>query len=129
MSLLIHSGYFYSVSSSPLLLRCAPDCSIDTMSHAVHAAAIQATVSERLAQGPYVATRVGFESATLRTQGTELTTEPSRPTDLRLPLPPCFACAILDALLSQPKCNTRRGSVRFRSVLWHRVGWSLYQSL
>src|SRR6218665_2319335 len=29
---LIHSGYFYSASSSPLLLRDAPDCSIDTVS-------------------------------------------------------------------------------------------------
>jgi len=35
-------------------------------------------MSEGLAQGPYVAAGVGFEPATLRTQGTELTTEPSR---------------------------------------------------
>jgi len=28
----IHSGYFYSASSSPLLLRGAPDYSIDTVS-------------------------------------------------------------------------------------------------
>ena len=28
----IHSRYFYSASSSPLLLRQAPDCSIDTVS-------------------------------------------------------------------------------------------------
>ena len=42
--------------------------------------ALQATVSEGLAQGPYVTTRVGFEPATLRTQGTELITEPPRPT-------------------------------------------------
>ena len=33
-------------------------------------------MSEGLAQDPYVATRVGFEPATLRMQGTELTTEP-----------------------------------------------------
>jgi len=31
-------------------------------------------VSEGHAQGPYVATRVGFEPATFRTQGTEPTT-------------------------------------------------------
>jgi len=31
--------------------------------------------SEGLAQGPYVAARVGFEPATLRTQGTEPTNE------------------------------------------------------
>jgi len=36
----------------------------------------QATTGEELAQGPYTAARVEFESATLRMQGTELTTEP-----------------------------------------------------
>ena len=35
---------------------------------------------ERLVQGPNVARRVGFEPETIRTQGTELTTEQSRPT-------------------------------------------------
>ena len=34
---------------------------------------------QSLAQGPYVAARVGFEPATLRTEGTQLTTEPPRP--------------------------------------------------
>ncbi len=37
-------------------------------------------MSEGLAQGPYVAAGAGFEPATLRTQGTELTTEPPRST-------------------------------------------------
>ena len=37
---------------------------------------LQATTSEGLAQGPYVAAKMGFEPATLRMQGTELTTEP-----------------------------------------------------
>ena len=32
---------------------------------------IQATTSEGLAQGPYVAARVGFEPATFHTEGTE----------------------------------------------------------
>src|SRR6218665_3823865 len=41
---------------------------------------LHATVSEGLAQGPYVAARVGFEPATLRMQGTELNTEPHCPT-------------------------------------------------
>src|SRR6218665_866244 len=40
----IHSGYIYSASLSPLLCRGTPDYSIDTVS----------TVSEGLAQGPYV---------------------------------------------------------------------------
>jgi len=33
--------------------------------------AIQVTTSEELAQGPYVAARVEFKSATFRTEGTE----------------------------------------------------------
>ena len=36
---------------------------------------MQATTSEGLAQGPYVAARVGFEPATLRMQFTERTTD------------------------------------------------------
>ena len=39
---------------------------------------IQATMSEGLAQGQYMAARVGFEPATLQMQGTKLTTEPPR---------------------------------------------------
>jgi len=41
--------------------------------------ALEATTSEGLAQGPYVAARVGFEFATFQTQGTEPTTEPLHP--------------------------------------------------
>ena len=41
--------------------------------------AIQATTSEGLAQSPYVVARVGFELATLRIQGTRLTTERHAP--------------------------------------------------
>ena len=36
-----------------------------------HAEALRATASEGLAQGPYMAARVGFEPATLQTQGTK----------------------------------------------------------
>ena len=50
----IPSGYFYSSSSYPLLLRGAPDYSIDTMSK-FHSEAPQASASGGLAQGPYVA--------------------------------------------------------------------------
>ena len=50
------------------------------MCRSLHAEALQAPVSEGLAQGPYVATRVGFEPANLRTEGTEHTTKPPRPT-------------------------------------------------
>ena len=36
-------------------------------------------MSEGLAQGPYVAARVGFEPATIQMQVTELTNEPPGP--------------------------------------------------
>ena len=70
------SGYFYSASSSPSLLRGAPNYSIDTVSGLTHAKALQAPVSEGLAQGLYMTARVGFDPPTLRMQGTKLTTEP-----------------------------------------------------
>jgi len=71
----IHSGHFYSASSSPLLLsqRRSRLCSIDTVSKLTRRGAIQASVSEGLAQGPYVAAGVRFDPETLRTEGTELT--------------------------------------------------------
>ena len=42
------------------------------------------TVSEGLAQGPYVAAGEGFDLATLRMEGSELTTEPPHPQVLTL---------------------------------------------
>ena len=63
----IHSGYFYSASSSPLLLRGTHDYSNDTC-RSFHVVVLLATMSEELVQGPYVAARVGFEPATPRTQ-------------------------------------------------------------
>ena len=56
--------------------------STDTVSK-FHAEAPQATASEELVQGPYVATRDEFEAATLWTKGTESTNEPSRPTIIK----------------------------------------------
>ena len=53
--------------------------STDTESE-FHAKAPQATESEGLAQGPYVAARAGFEPTTLRPKGDETTNEPPRPT-------------------------------------------------
>src|SRR6218665_1290759 len=43
-----------------------------------HAEAPQSIASEGLAQGPYVATRVGFEPMTLGTKGVKFTNEPPR---------------------------------------------------
>src|SRR6218665_361437 len=52
----IHSGYFYGASSSPLLLRGAPDTAgILCCAPQFHREVPQATVSEGLAQGRYVA--------------------------------------------------------------------------
>ena len=69
---IIHSGYFYSASPSPLLLRGTPD----TAQIPCRSFTPQATASEGLAQGPYVATRAGFEPTTLRTKGNDSTNEP-----------------------------------------------------
>src|SRR6218665_4058205 len=63
----IHSDNFYSASSSPLLLRGTPDTA---RSHTVRGIS-QVTVSEGLAQGPYVADRAGIEPMTLRMKGVD----------------------------------------------------------
>ena len=44
-----------------------------------HAEAPQATVSQRLAQGPYVAARAGVELMTLQTKGVDSTNAPPTP--------------------------------------------------
>ena len=71
----IHSGHFYSrlfkFTSTQRHFR----HSIDTVSE-FHTEAPQATASEGLAQGPYVATGAGFEPTTLLTIGIESTNEP-----------------------------------------------------
>ena len=82
---LIHSGHFYSASSSPLPLERCSQHSTDTVPE-FHAEALQATVSEGLAhnaQGPYVAARTGVEPMTLRTKGVDSTNAPPSPTRLR----------------------------------------------
>ena len=45
----------------------------------LHAEALQATASEGLAQGPYVAAREGFKPRTLRSKGVDSTNAPPRP--------------------------------------------------
>jgi len=49
---------------------------MDTVSE-FHAEVPQATASKGLAQGPYVAARAEFESATLRKKGAKSTNEPA----------------------------------------------------
>ena len=47
-----------------------------TLCRNLHAEALQATVSEGLAQGPYVDAKVGFELTTLRSKGFDSTNAP-----------------------------------------------------
>ena len=72
----IHSIYFYSTSSCPLLLRGAPDYSIDTISELT---CRSATSNCEWRTCPRSLRGVGFERATFRMQGTELTTERNDP--------------------------------------------------
>src|SRR6218665_1654809 len=74
----IHSGHFYSASSSPLLLGGAPDYNKDTVSE-FHAEAHR-QLSKGLAQGSYVSARAGVEPTTLRLRVVDLTNVPPRPT-------------------------------------------------
>jgi len=80
----IHSGHFYSAPSSPPLLRAAPDYSMDYSMSEFHAEASQATASEGLAQGLYVAARTGVEPTTLRLKVIVSTKTPPRPTYIHI---------------------------------------------
>ena len=99
----IHSSYFCSAFSSPLLLRGAPDTrhNTDTVSE-FHAEAPQAIVSEGLAQGPYVAARAGFKLTTFRTTGDEFTNEPPRPTKFYVCLSAYFHTFLFVCLFVYP---------------------------
>src|SRR6218665_115095 len=68
----IHSNSaFHSMSLSEALLTTAI-----TLCRSLHAEALQATVSEGLAQGRYVVARAGFEPTTLWTKGVDTTNAP-----------------------------------------------------
>ena len=73
--------HFYSVSHSTSLSEAPPTTAVDT---GLHAKALQATVSEWPAQGPYVAARAEFEPATLGSKGIDSTNAPSRTTMVAL---------------------------------------------
>src|SRR6218665_3426866 len=81
----IHSEYFYSASSSPLLLRDAPNTAW-ILCWSFTAKRHQVTASEELARGPYMATRAGFEFVTLQTKGTESINEPPCPINSKPPI-------------------------------------------
>src|SRR6218665_1218646 len=70
-----------AISIAPLQVHYTQRCSrqsTDTVSE-FHSEAPQATVSEGLAQSPYVAARAGLEPTTLRRKGADSTNEPPRP--------------------------------------------------
>jgi len=75
----IYFGYFYIAPLQVYYYSEALPTTALILCQSFHAKAPRAIASEGLAQGPYAADRVGFEPATLWSQGTELTTEPPRP--------------------------------------------------
>ena len=77
----IHSGCFYSASSSPLVLRGTPHYSIDIVSELTHQKRYRQLWVKDLHKVP--TWRLERDS-NLRMQGSELTTETPRPTSLRL---------------------------------------------
>ena len=72
---LTHSGYFCSASSRH---------STDTVPE-IHAEALQATVSDGLAQGSYLAARAGFKPTSLRTKGVDSANAPPTPHTFNVP--------------------------------------------
>ena len=70
--------HLYSASLSMSLSEAFPTTAL-ILCRRLHIEQRKATVSEGLAQGPYMVDRVGFELTTLRTEGTEPTTEPPCP--------------------------------------------------
>ena len=58
------------------LSEALPTTAIDTVSEFTHAEALQATASEGLAQGPYMAARAGFKPTTFRSKGVVSTNAP-----------------------------------------------------
>src|SRR6218665_1323033 len=67
MPLLMHVFYYRLQYNFSFLKRSRPQQL--TLCQSLHAEELQATASEGLAQGPYVATIVGFEPTTLRSKG------------------------------------------------------------
>ena len=81
-----------------------PTIGIDTVSEFTRGSAIQATVSEGLAQDPYVATRAGFEPTTLRSKRIDSTNAPQRPTFTPTVLLGSFRFLFL--IICKPQHNT-----------------------
>ena len=76
----IHSFKLFLKLFKPTTTQRCSRHSMDTVSE-FHPEKPQATANEGLAQGPYMAARVGFEPTTLRMKGVESTSDPPRPTN------------------------------------------------
>src|SRR6218665_2173045 len=72
--------HFYSASHSKSFSEALPTTAM-TLFRNLNAEALQETVSEGLAQGPYVAAGAGFEPTTLRSKGIDFANALPRPID------------------------------------------------
>src|SRR6218665_1696316 len=73
---------YLSISIAPLTARAFQKHSRPQqlkLCRSLHDEALQATASEGLAQGPYVAARAGLELATLQSKGIDSSNAPPRP--------------------------------------------------
>src|SRR6218665_2708030 len=111
-TLIIHS-FIQTISIAPLQVHYYSEAqrhfrhSTDTVSE-FRAEAPQATVSEGLAQGPYVAASAGLEPMTLQTKCDKSTNEP-----------PCPAVIMLEIKIEKP-CDTRwKLNICFRVSIVH----------
>ena len=91
-----------SATPQPGSVSCVLSCSLNsltlslTLCQSLYAETLQATASEGLAQGPYVAASAGFEPVSLRSKGIDSTNVPPRPTLAFNSV----QCAFADALVS-----------------------------
>jgi len=74
--------HLYSATHSMSLSEALPTTAM-SLCRILHAEALQATVSEGLAQRPYVAARAGLEPTILRSKGFDSTNTPQCPTGKR----------------------------------------------
>ena len=77
--------HFYSASHHSMILQKRSPPQKLTLGRSLHAEALQATVSEGLSQGPYMADRAENEPTTLRSKGVVSANGPPCPSDFLYP--------------------------------------------
>src|SRR6218665_1502770 len=98
---IFNHSFILDISIAPLQIHYHSEALPTTaliMCRSQHPGVLQATVSEGLAQGPYLAAGEGFEPETHWTQGTELTTEPPHPTNIYTFIQKYALCATVISL-------------------------------